>query len=63
MNRIAGFLGRVCDGCKLCQYARKNPETLVGKIMNWHGKWCPAWKARIEIEKERSVDQKPGSPE
>lgn len=55
MNRFARFLGTVCDECKLCRYARENPQTLVGKVMEWHGRWCPAWKAQKEIEREREA--------
>ncbi len=53
MNRVMQFLGKACDGCALCKYARDNPETAIGKVMAWHGKWCPAWKAQQEIEIER----------
>ena len=53
MNRVSRFLGTVCDDCRLCRYARENPQTLLGKIMAWHGKWCPAWKAREEMERQR----------
>jgi hypothetical protein len=31
---------------------------MVGKIMAWHGKWCPAWKAQQEIERERQQEAK-----
>jgi len=31
---------------------------MVGKIMAWHGKWCPAWKAQQEIERERRQEAK-----
>ena len=53
MNRFRRSLGKVCDNCPLCNYARGNPETLVGKVMIWHGKYCPAWKAQQEILAER----------
>jgi len=53
MDRLEQFLGKACDGCLLCRYARENSETVVRKIMSWHGKWCPAWKAQQEIERER----------
>ena len=53
MNKITKFMGKVCDNCLLCNYARKNPDAAFGKMMAWHGKWCPAWKAQKEIEKER----------
>ncbi len=55
MNRFTRFLGTTCDECSFCRYARENPETLAGKIMAWHGTWCPAWKAQKEIEKERQM--------
>lgn len=35
-----------CNYCPLCRYARKKPDTMIGKVMHWHGKWCPSWKAR-----------------
>jgi hypothetical protein len=31
---------------------------MIGKIMAWHGKWCPAWKAQLEIERERQQEAK-----
>jgi hypothetical protein len=58
MNRFEQFLGKACDGCLLCKYARENPETITGKIMSWHGKWCPAWKAQQKIELERQQEAK-----
>ena len=53
MNRFQRTFGRVCDNCPLCNHARKHPETSFGKIMSWHGKYCPAWKAQQEIAAER----------
>jgi len=52
MNQFTRFLGKICNGCRFCRYARENPETLIGRIMAWHGKWCPAWKAQQEFERE-----------
>ncbi len=54
MPRLNRFLGRVCDNCPLCRYARKNPDTRVGKIMAWHGRWCPAWRAQEQLEQEKA---------
>jgi hypothetical protein len=42
MHRFKRFLGKVCDNCTFCKYARQNPDTPVGRLMAWHGKWCPA---------------------
>ena len=58
MNRLEEFLGKACDGCFLCRYARDNPATMIGKIMTWHGKWCPAWKAQKGVERERQQEAK-----
>jgi len=58
MTRVEQFLGKACDGCLLCRYARDNPATVIGKIMAWHGKWCPAWKAQQKIEHERQQVEK-----
>ncbi len=53
MNRIQRTLGKACDNCPLCNYARRNPETRFGKVMSWHGQYCTAWKAQQEIAAER----------
>jgi hypothetical protein len=52
MTRIEQFLGKACDGCRLCRYARDNPATMIGKIMVRHGKWCPALKAQCPRDNE-----------
>ncbi len=43
------IMAKICDLCPLCRFARKKPETLIGKLMSWHGKWCPFWRAWEEI--------------
>lgn len=53
MGKVTNFMGKICDNCPLCNHARNNPDTAFGKVMEWHGKWCPAWKAQKDIEKER----------
>ena len=57
MNRFQRALGKVCDNCPLCNYARKNPDTHLGKFMSWHGKHCPAWKAQKQLEEERRMSK------
>jgi hypothetical protein len=54
MHGFKRFLGKVCDKCAFCKYARQNPDTPVGRLMAWHGKWCPVWKAQQELEQQRS---------
>ena len=43
------ILARLCDICFLCRFARNHPDSWLGKLMLWHGKWCPAWKAWKDI--------------
>tara|TARA_Y100000294_G_scaffold53884_1_gene50802 strand:- start:247 stop:438 length:192 start_codon:yes stop_codon:yes gene_type:complete len=50
MNPFKKALGHACDNCPLCNYARNHPETTVGKVMEWHGKFCPMWKGQKELE-------------
>jgi hypothetical protein len=70
MNRFQLTLGKICDNCPLCNYARKNPDTRFGKAMAWHGQYCPAWKAQQELAAKREMEtrgegdqDKPGSAE
>jgi len=58
MNRFQRTLGKICDNCPLCNYARRNPETPFGKVMSWHGKYCPAWKAQQEIAAARQEQER-----
>ena len=57
MNWFTRFLGQTCNNCRLCQYARENPHTLFGRLMAWHGKWCPAWKAQKQLEIEKQTKE------
>ena len=58
MNRFQRTMGKICDNCPFCNYARNNPETSFGRVMSWHGKYCPAWKAQLEIEAEREEQKR-----
>ena len=57
-NRLTRILGVICDKCPLCIYARNHPETVLGKLMHWHGKWCPAWIAQIQLSQQRELKNK-----
>lgn len=46
---LTKFMAYRCEHCPLCKYAREKPDTPVGKIMQWHGKWCPFWKSREKV--------------
>ena len=45
MSSMKHFMAKHCENCPACKYARKKPETTFGRVMTWHGKWCPFWKA------------------
>jgi hypothetical protein len=64
MHPVRVVLGTLCDHCPVCNYARKHPETLVGRYYAWHGKWCPAWKAQQELQATREAkSEKPEEDE
>jgi hypothetical protein len=58
VSRLEKLFAKRCDKCPLCIYARKNPETLFGKFMHWHGTWCPFWKAWHKEYGNNPPDQK-----
>jgi hypothetical protein len=43
------FMAKRCDTCPACKYARNHPETRFGRVMAWHGSWCPFWKAQEKV--------------
>jgi len=55
MNAFLRLLGHACDRCPLCAHARAHPEGAFGRFMEWHGRFCPAWKAQKEIAREREA--------
>jgi len=58
MSKLEKLMAKRCEHCPLCNHARKNPETAFGKLMHWHGKWCPFWRA---WQKEYGPSATPGS--
>ena len=52
-NRSPSLLKRVmakrCDLCPPCRYARAKPDSRIGRVIAWHGSWCPFWKAWQEV--------------
>ena len=45
MSGLSKIMAVTCEYCPLCRIARARPESAFGRIMHWHGRWCPAWKA------------------
>ena len=42
---------KMCHYCPICIYGRKNPDSVVGKILHHksHADNCPFWKAEKEV--------------
>jgi len=47
-----------CEICLLCRYGRSHPQSLLGRLLAWHGRWCPAWKAHQAEYPEKGANQK-----
>ncbi len=43
------IMAKRCGSCPACKHARNNPETRFGRVMAWHGSWCPFWKAYEQV--------------
>jgi hypothetical protein len=59
-NKIGTFKklrATICNNCPLCKHARKNPESVVGKILHHkkHAENCPMWKAQLEVYGEENA--------
>ncbi|MCF8011805.1 MAG: hypothetical protein K9L17_06480 [Clostridiales bacterium] len=46
-----------CSNCKLRNLAEKKPGSLIGKLWQWHTKWCPGWKAYQRKMAENETDK------
>lgn len=59
MGLIKNLMAKRCEACPLCKHARQHPESLVGRAMAWHGKFCPFWRAWEEVYGQESKAQSP----
>ena len=50
MNPLRSLLAFFCHHCPACAYARKRPDSLLGKLLHHplHADHCPFWKAEKE---------------
>jgi hypothetical protein len=48
---------RICNNCPICNHARKNPESRIGRILHHrrHADNCPLWKAHKEVYGDGNV--------
>jgi hypothetical protein len=45
----------ICNHCPICNHARKNPDSTIGKILHhrYHADHCPLWKACEDVYREK----------
>ncbi|MCJ7684268.1 MAG: hypothetical protein MUO68_08230 [Desulfobacteraceae bacterium] len=44
---------RICHNCPVCNHARKDPESRIGKVLHHtHADNCTFWKAEKEVYEE-----------
>ena len=49
-----------CEHCFACRWAREHPDRPLGRLIQWHGTWCPCWKAWEEhYGKTKPQEKKP----
>jgi len=44
-GKVTRLMAARCEHCPLCRHARKNPDTMLGKAIRLHGRFCPFWHA------------------
>ncbi len=51
LNLFHRVMGHTCHHCPICSYARKKPESKIGKVLHHpaHANNCPAWKSEKEM--------------
>ena len=51
LEKFKRIRAAVCHHCPLCIHARKNPGSMIGKILHhkYHADNCPMWKAEKEV--------------
>jgi hypothetical protein len=60
LTMIKKIRARICHNCPLCNHARKNPESRIGKMLHHtHADNCPFWKAEKEVYQKRDVRKLP----
>jgi hypothetical protein len=43
MEWLTKLMAARCDNCPLCRHARREPDSWFGKLMAFHGRFCPFW--------------------
>ena len=50
LTRFKRIRARICHHCPVCNYTRRNPDSVIGRIhYKYHAENCPMWNAEREI--------------
>jgi len=63
MEWLTKLLAERCENCPLCRYARREPDSLVGRLVAFHGRFCPCWQAREKVYGEAARRVETGKQE
>ena len=56
LTMVKKIRARICHNCPLCNHARKNPESRIGRVLHHtHADNCPFWKAEKQVYGKRNV--------
>lgn len=53
-GRVIRLMAARCEHCPLCRHARNNPDSTVGKLVAFHGRFCPFWRSWQKVYGERN---------
>ncbi len=54
LKTLTELMAKRCEKCPLCRRAREKPDSLFGKLMALHGRFCPFWRAWEKVYGSRS---------
>ncbi len=60
MGWVRDLMAKRCEACPLCRHARQHPQSLFGRAMAWHGKFCPFWRAWQRVYGDQRKAQEAG---
>jgi hypothetical protein len=64
MGKVKELMAKRCDMCPVCNWARENPEHKIAKAIEFHGKFCPFWRAWQDVYGDKAGGGEPfGSSE
>ena len=55
IGTLKKVMAKRCDMCPACIVARKYPDSMFGKAVAFHGKYCPFWKAWQQVYGDKAA--------